>query len=104
MSDQESLWSLHARAARASSDGRGTGVGGASCGGNNSVQMARRHPEVTFFVLLSGSTDLNGREFLRHSATVPVFFSVADDDQFPPTVQAIEWLYSLISNRRKRFV
>jgi len=80
------------------------GVGGASCGVNNSVQMARRHPEVKSLVLLSGSTDLNGREFLRHSATVPVFFSVADDDQFPPTVQAIEWLYSLTSNRRKRFV
>lgn len=80
------------------------GVGGASCGVNNSVQTARRHPEVKSLVLLSGNTDLNGREFLRHSATVPVFFSIADDDEFPPTVLAIEWLYSLTSDTRKRLV
>ena len=80
------------------------GVGGASCGVNNSIQTARRHPEVKSLVLLSGNTDLNGREFLRHSANVPVFFSVADDDEFPPTVLAIEWLYSLTSDTRKRLV
>jgi len=55
-------------------------------------------------MLLSGNTDLNGRQFLRNSATVPVFFSVADDDEFPPTVLAIEWLYSLTSNPGKTFV
>jgi dienelactone hydrolase len=80
------------------------GVGGASCGVNNSVQTARRHPEVKSLMLLSGDTDLNGRDFLRHSATLPVFFSVADDDEFPPTVLAIEWLYSLTSNTSKRLV
>jgi dienelactone hydrolase len=80
------------------------GVGGASCGVNNSVQIARRHPEVRSLVLLSGNTDLNGRQFLRNSAKVPVFFSVADDDEFPPTVLAIEWLYSLTSNLGKTFV
>jgi dienelactone hydrolase len=80
------------------------GVGGASCGVNNSVQIARRHPEVRSLMLLSGNTDLNGRQFLRNSATVPVFFSVADDDEFPPTVLAIEWLYSLTSNPGKTFV
>ena len=80
------------------------GVGGASCGVNNSVQIARRHPEVKSLVLLSGNTDLNGREFLRHSATLPVFFSVADDDEFPPTVLTIEWLYSLTSDTSKRLV
>jgi dienelactone hydrolase len=37
------------------------GVGGASCGVNNSIQTARRHPEVRSLVLLSGSTDLGGR-------------------------------------------
>ncbi len=79
------------------------GVGGASCGVNNSVQLARRHPEVRSLVLLSGNTDLNGRQFLRNSAKVPVFFSVADDDEFPPTVLAIEWLYSLTSNPGKTF-
>lgn len=79
------------------------GVGGASCGVNNSVQTARRHGEVKSLVLLSGNTDLNGRQFLRKSANVPVFFSVADDDEFPPTVQAMEWLYSLTSSPEKKF-
>ena len=80
------------------------GVGGASCGVNNSVQIARRHPEVRSLMLLSGNTDLNGRQFLRNSTKLPVFFSVADDDEFPPTVLAIEWLYSLTSNPGKTFV
>jgi dienelactone hydrolase len=41
------------------------GVGGASCGVNNSIQAARRHPEVKSLVLLSGATNLEG---LRESA------------------------------------
>jgi dienelactone hydrolase len=80
------------------------GVGGASCGVNNSIQTARRHPEVRSLVLLSGNTDLNGRNYLRNSAKTPVFFAVADDDEFPPTVEAIEWLYSATSNPGKRFL
>ena len=79
------------------------GVGGASCGVNNSVQLARRHPEVRSLVLISGVTDLKGRQFLRDSARVPVFFSVADDDEFPTIPLAIEWLYSLTSNPGKTF-
>jgi dienelactone hydrolase len=80
------------------------GVGGASCGVQNSVQTARRHPEIKSLVLLSGNTDLNGRKFLRDSARMPVFFSVADDDEFPPTVVAIAWLYSLAADPEKKFV
>ena len=80
------------------------GVGGASCGVNNSIQTARRHPEVKSLVLLSGNTDLNGRKFLRHSANLPVFFAVADDDEFPPSVVAIEWLYTVTPNPGKKFI
>jgi dienelactone hydrolase len=80
------------------------GAGGASCGVNNSVQAARRHPEVRSLVLLSGNTDLNGRQFLRSSATLPVFFAVADDDEFSPTVETLEWLYSLTPNPGKKLV
>jgi alpha/beta superfamily hydrolase len=79
------------------------GVGGASCGVDNSVQLARRHAEVRSLVLLSGVTDLKGRLFLRNSAKVPVFFSVADDDEFPTIPLAMEWLYSLTSNPGKTF-
>lgn len=81
------------------------GVGGASCGVNYSIQLARRHPEVKSLVLLSGNTNFQGRQFLRNSATkLPVFFSVADDDEFKPTILAIEWLYSLTADPEKSFV
>ncbi len=79
------------------------GVGGASCGVQNSVATARRHPQVKSLVLLSGSADLAGRNFLR-SSTVPVFFAVADDDEFPPTVEAIQWLYTLTATPGKKLV
>jgi dienelactone hydrolase len=80
------------------------GVGGASCGVNNSLQLARMHPEVRSLVLLAGPTDLNGRNYLRNTAKTPVLFSVADDDEFPPSVQDIEWLYSITSNPGKKFL
>lgn len=78
------------------------GVGGASCGVNNSIQTALRHAEVKSLVLLSGNTNLNGRKFLRQG-NIPVFFAAADDDEFPPSVVAIEWLYSLDPNPGKQF-
>lgn len=80
------------------------GVGGASCGVQNSVQTARRHPEVKSLVLLSGTTNMAGRHFLRDSANLPVFLAVADDDEFPPSVQTIEWLYSIDASPGKKFV
>jgi dienelactone hydrolase len=80
------------------------GVGGASCGVNNSIQTARRHPEVKSLVLLSGNTDLKGRQFLRESSKLPVFFAVADDDEYPTSIVAIEWLYSLDADPDKKFV
>jgi len=80
------------------------GVGGASCGVNNSIQTARRHTEVKSLVLLSGNTDLKGRQFLRESTKLPVFFAAADDDEFPTSVVAIEWLYSLDADADKKFV
>src|SRR6202041_3078358 len=80
------------------------GVGGASCGVNNSIQTARRHTEVKSLVLLSGNTDLKGRQFLRESTKLPAFFAVADDDEFPTAIVAIEWLYSIAADPDKKFV
>lgn len=80
------------------------GVGGASCGVNNSVQTAIRHPEVHSLVLLSGPTNLKGREFLRHSTTAPEFFAAADDDEFPGTVLGMEWYYNITGNPGKMWV
>jgi dienelactone hydrolase len=80
------------------------GAGGASCGVQNSVQLALRHPEVKSLVLLSGTTNLAGRQYLRNSPNLPILYAVADDDEFPPTVQTIEWLYTLTPNPGKKFV
>jgi dienelactone hydrolase len=78
------------------------GAGGASCGVNQSIQLARRHPEVKSLVLLSGSTDLGGRDFLRKSAKVPLFISAADDDA--GAVEIMQWLYRLSPNPGSKFV
>jgi dienelactone hydrolase len=80
------------------------GVGGASCGVNNAVQAARRHPEVKSLVLLSGNTDWNGRKFMRSSAAPPTFLAIADDDEFKPSITAIQWIYSLTANPGKILV
>ena len=79
------------------------GLGGASCGVNNSLQAARRHPEVKSLVLLAGPTNLDGRNFLRHSK-LPVLYGFADDDQFPPSPLQTEWLYALTPNPGKKLV
>ena len=81
------------------------GVGGASCGVNNSIQTARRHPaEVKSLVLLSGGTDLAGRQFLRQESRLPELFAVADDDEFRATVEIMPWLFGVSSNPGKKFV
>jgi dienelactone hydrolase len=80
------------------------GVGGASCGVNNSIQAAIRHPEVRSLVLLSGNTNYDGRQYLRRDKTAPVFFAYAVDDPFPPSAFAIQWLYSLTAIPGKKLV
>lgn len=78
------------------------GTGGASCGVNQSIQVARRHPEVKSLVLLSGNTDRGGREFLRKSEKLPMMFSAADDDG--AAVELMQWLYGLSTNPGSKFV
>jgi dienelactone hydrolase len=56
------------------------GAGGASCGVNQAIQLARRHPEVKSLVLLSGNADREARAFLSASEKLPVLLSAADDD------------------------
>lgn len=79
------------------------GLAGASCGVNNSVQAARRHPEVKSLVLLAGPTDLDGRNFLRHTS-LPILYGYADDDEFPPSPLNSQWQYALTPNPSKKLV
>jgi dienelactone hydrolase len=83
------------------------GAGGASCGVNNSIQLARRHSEIKALMLLSGPTDREGRLFL-HSSALPVFVSAADDDEFGDMVAPMQWWFSespnSASRARRRYV
>jgi len=81
------------------------GVGGASCGVNNAIQTARRHPkEIKSMVLLSGTTNLAGRQFIRKAGKLPLLVGFADDDEFKPTIDAIQWIFSLSSDPGKQIV
>jgi dienelactone hydrolase len=82
------------------------GLGGAGLlGVNSSVQAARRHPaEVKSLALLSGETFRDGLQFLRDSSQLPGLFVVADDDEYPPTVEAMELLYVTSASSAKKFV
>ena len=78
------------------------GAGGASCGVNQSIQLARRHPEVKSLALLSGGTDREGRYFLKTNARLPLFISAADDDG--GVVEIMQWLMSTSGNPGNDFV
>jgi hypothetical protein len=79
------------------------GAGGASCGVNQSIQLAERHPDVRALVLLSGGTDRAGRLFLQSSKNLPVFTSAADDDPFGNVAEIMQWLFSVSPNPAGRF-
>jgi tetratricopeptide (TPR) repeat protein len=80
------------------------GIGGAGViGVENSVEMARRHPaEVKSLVLLSGETE--ALDFLRQASQLPELFVAADDDEYPPIVEAMELLYVTASSPSRKFV
>src|SRR5579871_2094068 len=71
------------------------GVGGAGgLGVDDSVEMARRHPaEVKSLALLSGEASPPQLRFLREARQLPELFVMADDDEYPPTTEMMEWLY-----------
>jgi len=82
--------------------GDALGAGGASCGVNQSIQLARRHPEVKSLVLLSGFTNREGRLYLRSAKTLPLMLAASDDDQ--GAVQGMAWLDAASGNPKNQFV
>jgi dienelactone hydrolase len=79
-----------------------TGAAGASCGVNQSIQLARRHAEVKSLVLLAGNTNSAGREFLRRANALPLFGSAADDDG--DAVMLMRWTFGFSRSPQKEFV
>jgi formylglycine-generating enzyme required for sulfatase activity len=82
------------------------GAGGAGwLGVDNSAQTARRHSAaVKSLVLMSGETLLPQLRFLRQASQLPGLFIVSDDDEYPPTVEAMEWLYDCSASPQKQFI
>jgi len=59
---------------------RSIGVVGGSCGVNQAVQAARRHPEIRTLVLLSGATDAAGEAHIKTAAKLPVLGMASEED------------------------
>lgn len=78
------------------------GAGGGSCGVNQAVQLARRHPEVRTVVMLAGNADRAGRDFLAANPWLPLFASAARDDG--GAVEGMKWLIGYSSNPANRMV
>jgi alpha-beta hydrolase superfamily lysophospholipase len=56
--------------------------GGGSCGVGNAVSLAERHADVKALVLLAGTTDVKGINFLADHPERPIFTAAAADDEY----------------------
>jgi dienelactone hydrolase len=79
-------------------------VGGGSCGVNNALTLAEHHPDVKALVLLAGSTDLAGINYIAHRPEMPIFTAAAADDEYnPATLQLMQWFSEISVNPRTKF-
>jgi dienelactone hydrolase len=75
---------------------------GASCGVNQSVLLARRHPEVKTVMLLSGNVTPPAREYLRDSAWMPVLAAASKDDG--NALEGMRWILGWSRNEANKLV
>jgi dienelactone hydrolase len=82
------------------------GLGGAGLlGVDNCVEAARRHPgEVKSLALMSGETFHDGLQFLHQASQLPELFVFSDEDEYPPTQDAMKLLYVTASSPSKKLV
>ena len=73
------------------------GVVGGSCGVNQAIQAARRHPEIKTLVLLSGGTDTDGEAFIKNAAKMPIMGAASEEDT--SAAASIKKLVGLSTNR-----
>ena len=80
------------------------GAAGGSCGVNQAVRLARRHPEVRSLVLLAGPLDPEGLAFVAGTHWLPIFAAAAADDQYDANAPALmQWILAMSGNPRNRF-
>jgi tetratricopeptide (TPR) repeat protein len=82
------------------------GLGGAGwLGVTYCVEAARRHPQdIKSLVLMSGETGRDGLQFLHQAAQLPELFVFSDEDEYPPTQDAMKLLYVTASSPSKKLV
>ena len=82
------------------------GVGGAGAlGVGRSVRVARQHAaEVKSLALISGEVGRDGMRFLHQAWQLPELFVFSDDDEYPPTQDAMKLLYVTASSPSKKLV
>jgi dienelactone hydrolase len=78
------------------------GASGASCGVNQAVLLASRHPEVKSVILLSGGLTPAARQYLQKSDWLPVLASGSDDDG--DAVNQMRWILGWSRNPKNKFV
>jgi len=87
-------------------NGDAIGAGGAGwLGVIGSVEAARRHPQgIKSLVLMSGETLRDGLQFLHQASQLPELFVFSDEDEYPPTQDAMKLLYVTASSPSKKLV
>jgi len=75
---------------------------GASCGVNQAVLLARRHPQVRTVMLLSGGVSQPGREYLRESPWLSVLAAASRDDG--NALETLRWVLGWSRNPANRLV
>lgn len=72
------------------------GAGGASCGVNNSVELARRSGKINVLMLLSGPASKEGLLFLKEHPDLAIFGAASSEEDF--AVKAIKEMVSTSKN------
>ena len=82
------------------------GLGGAGLlGVDNAVETARHHSiEVKSLVLILAETFRDGLKFLHEASDLPGLFVTSDDEEYPPSTEAMLNLYATSSNPGKKLV
>ena len=79
-------------------------AGGGSCGVGNAVGLAQRRPEIRSLVLLAGTTDVAGINFVAQHPERPIFTAAAADDEYnPATIEIMRWYSDISGNPRSKF-
>jgi dienelactone hydrolase len=78
------------------------GAAGASCGVNQAVLLAQRHPEVKTVVMLSGGVNPAGRQHLRSSPGLSILAAASHDDG--DAVNTMRWVLGWSRNPANKAV